>query len=55
MKLADAAISIAISLAVTVVLLAIIEATKRRGFDPVGDLARLISPDVPDPTENGAA
>jgi hypothetical protein len=46
MTLVNAAISIAISLAVFVVFSAVIEAARRRNIDPVGDIARFLSPDV---------
>ena len=44
------AVSIGISLAVFIVFASLLEAMRRRGFDPVADIARFISPDV---TTNG--
>jgi len=54
MTLVDAAISIAISLAVFIVFSALLEAGRRRGMDPVADIARMLSPNVAD-AEEGAA
>lgn len=53
MNLASTAVSAAISLAVFIVFSAVIEAMRRRGMDPVGDIARFLSPD-PTPITPGA-
>lgn len=46
MNLVTAAISMAISLAVFVIMASILEAMRRRGMDPVAAIARVLSPDV---------
>ncbi len=51
MSIVNAAVSFAISLAVFIVMAALIEAGRRRGVDPVGDIARVLSPDVPESAE----
>lgn len=39
--------AIGMTLLVFIVFSAILEAMRRRGFDPVGSIARAISPDAP--------
>ncbi len=51
MTLVSAAISIAISLAVFILFSAAVQALQRRGIDPVGDMARFLSPDVAEEPE----
>lgn len=38
-------IQFAIAMATTIVMLALLEAMRRRGFDPVASIARVLSPD----------
>ncbi len=51
MTLVTAAISIAISLAVFIIFMGVTEALRRRGIDWPGDIARVLSPDAPEPDE----